>query len=275
MTTSKAPIARLPIASYAVSPVISAAVIATERDGQSPMSAAKSSSRTIGSSGVFAVRMNRHQPTLPFTWRVERTAVRNENSSSTIAPSRMPIAQPTDSSSCGFRSFSMPSKIENRPADREQQHRHDEGPEVALASVAERMLDVGHALRLVPAEEQQTFVAGVGDRVDGLREHRARPGEREADELHDRDAEIGGERGDHCGGGVFVSRHRAACYGRTSAGGDERVEQSLLHRIIAGGRFGMPLHRRRPSPRAARILRARRRRTTRWRSPSVRARRSA
>ena len=29
---------------------------------------------------------------------------------------------------------------------------------------------------------------------------------------------------------------------RTSAGGDERVEQPLLHGIITGGRFGMPLH---------------------------------
>ena len=54
----------------------------------SPISAAKSSSSTTGSSGARARRMNATQDAPPSSGRVSRMAVRNENDSSTIATTR-------------------------------------------------------------------------------------------------------------------------------------------------------------------------------------------
>ena len=48
----------------------------------------------------------------------------------------------------------------------------DEGVDVALAAVAERMLGCRRALGSLAAEQQERLVAGVGQRVDRLREHR-------------------------------------------------------------------------------------------------------
>ena len=86
-------------------------------------------------------------------------------------------------------------------AEGEQHDRHDEGPEVALAAVAERVDRGRLLLGPVAAEQQQELVAGVGQRVHALGQHRRRPGEDEADELGDGDAEVGqqgGEDGSSC-----------------------------------------------------------------------------
>jgi hypothetical protein len=74
-----------------------------------PVSAAKSSSSTTGSSGAFAWRMNATQPCLPRTWFDSLTAVRKEMPSSTIAMTSTRIGSQAFSSSCGFWIFSSPS----------------------------------------------------------------------------------------------------------------------------------------------------------------------
>ena len=63
-------------------------------------------------------------------------------------------------------------------AEREQHERDDERPEVALGAEAERVLRGGRLAAALAAEEQQALVAGVGDRVDRLGEHRRRAGDR-------------------------------------------------------------------------------------------------
>ena len=57
-------------------------------------------------------------------------------------------------------------------ADAEQHDRHDEGVNIALATVAERMLGCRRALGSIAAEQQERLVAGVGQRMHRLREHR-------------------------------------------------------------------------------------------------------
>jgi hypothetical protein len=54
----------------------------------------------------------------------------------------------------------------------EQQQRHHEGVEVAVATVAERMLCGGFPLGALAAEQQQPLVGGVGYRVHCLGEDR-------------------------------------------------------------------------------------------------------
>ena len=66
-----------------------------------PMSAPKSSSSTTGSSGCFERRMKRNHDASPLNGRGSFIAVRNEKLSSAMATSRMPMAQPGDSSSWG------------------------------------------------------------------------------------------------------------------------------------------------------------------------------
>ena len=53
--------------------------------------------------------MKRNHDASPLNGRDSFTAVRNDQPSNAMATSRMPMAQPADSSSWGWRSFSMPS----------------------------------------------------------------------------------------------------------------------------------------------------------------------
>lgn len=57
-------------------------------------------------------------------------------------------------------------------ADGEEDDGDEEGVDVALAAVAEGVLRGRLALGLLAAEEEQALVAGVGEGVHGLREHR-------------------------------------------------------------------------------------------------------
>ena len=76
----------------------------------SPIRAPVSSSSTTGSSGARDSRTKRIMPTRSTSaWRASRQAVRNDHDSRTRATPRMPIAHPADSSSWGWRIFSMPS----------------------------------------------------------------------------------------------------------------------------------------------------------------------
>ena len=99
----------VPMPSHTASPVTSEVVTAA-RASTRPTSAPRSSRSTTGSSGCFERRMNCHQPTSGLlTWRASTMAVRNEKVSATMLNSRMPIAISGDSSSWGWRIFSMPS----------------------------------------------------------------------------------------------------------------------------------------------------------------------
>ena len=65
----------------------------------------------------------------------------------------------------------------------EQHDRDDEGVDVAFPAVAERMRGCRSPLGTLAAQPQQRLVAGVGQRVDRLREHRGRRGQQERNEL--------------------------------------------------------------------------------------------
>jgi hypothetical protein len=60
---------------------------------------------------------------------------------------------------------------------------------------------VGRAPAAAESGEQQDLVEGVGSRVGGLGQHGGRPGQKSADQLGDRDAEIGRQGQQHRGGG--------------------------------------------------------------------------
>jgi hypothetical protein len=85
-----------------------------------------------------------------------------------------------------------------QPAEGEQDEGHHERPEVPLPAVAEGVLGRGRLAGPGPAEEQEPLVPGVGEGVDGLGQHRRRPGDDEAHQLGERDRQVGHERGDDC-----------------------------------------------------------------------------
>jgi hypothetical protein len=70
----------------------------------------------------------------------------------------------------------------------------DQRPEVLRLAVAERMLGVGHPLGHPEAGEQEDLVEGVGDRVRGLGQHRARPADQPGGQLGHGDRQVGRER---------------------------------------------------------------------------------
>ncbi len=88
----------------------------------------------------------------------------------------------------------MPSSQREDAADGEQHERNDERVEVAFRAVAERMRAVAFLACASATEQEQSLVAGVGNRVHGLGQHRRRPSERERNELRHRDPEVGGQR---------------------------------------------------------------------------------
>ncbi|MFT3773920.1 MAG: hypothetical protein QM820_51785 [Minicystis sp.] len=97
-----------------------------------------------------------------------------------------------------------------RAADREEQERHDERPEVPLGRAAERVTAVV-LLREHEAREEQRLVAGVGERVHRLGQRRRAVGEVCRDELARRDGEVRVERclDDLEGIAAAVARHAA------------------------------------------------------------------
>lgn len=79
-------------------------------------------------------------------------------------------------------------------ADREDQDRDDERPEIQLAPIAEGVGGIGRALGALLSVQQQDLIAAVDQRMDPLRQHGGRTGDAGRDELGDRDAQIGGKR---------------------------------------------------------------------------------
>jgi hypothetical protein len=81
-------------------------------------------------------------------------------------------------------------------AEAEQDDRDQEGAQVALAAVAEGVLLGRVATGAAAADQQQDLVPGVGDRVDGLRQHRGRAGQGPGPELRRGDERVGQQCGD-------------------------------------------------------------------------------
>ena len=128
--------------------------------------------------------------------RLSRSAVRSENDSSTTRDEEHGDRDPRILELVRIDQLLDALEDREQAADAEQHERDHERPEVAQRAVAERVHLVGGTARPRAAEHQQALVAGVGERVDRLGEHRRRAGERERDELAQRDAEVREERGD-------------------------------------------------------------------------------
>ena len=118
--------------------------------------------------------MNCHHVASPRTLFDSTMAVRNENVSSAMATRRI-----ADGHARRLDLVRVPDLLDaledgEGAAQAEQHQRHDEGPEVALAAVPEGVGLVGLPPGPVAAEQEQALVAGVGDRVDRLGQHRRR-----------------------------------------------------------------------------------------------------
>ena len=108
---SRIPIAIDPAPSHLPLPVIVDSVTAISAKPR-PISAAKSSSSTTGSSGALARRMKARQLIRPRDWFDWLIAVRNENASSTIATPSTANATTGESTSSGCLIRLMPSYSE-------------------------------------------------------------------------------------------------------------------------------------------------------------------
>jgi hypothetical protein len=108
MTPRSTPIVTVPTPSHIGSSVTSVMVMALSAITR-PVSAPRSSSRTTGSSGVFARRTNCGQELRPLTARDSTIAVRNEKHSRTIATPRITMATVADSIGSGCWSLCTPS----------------------------------------------------------------------------------------------------------------------------------------------------------------------
>jgi len=85
------------------------------------------------------------------------------------------------------------------PAHAEQHDRDQERVDIALRTEAERMLAGRSPARPLVPEQEQALVAAVGERVDGLGEHRSRSRQSPRDHLRDRHPEVREQRREHAG----------------------------------------------------------------------------
>ena len=105
MQMSRVPMHRVPMPSQTPLSVASA-MPTPSRARTRPIRAPKSSSRTTGSSGALARRMNSIQDSVPRVWLDSLMAVRKEKPSATMAKIRTPTGQYQWSMACGWRIFS-------------------------------------------------------------------------------------------------------------------------------------------------------------------------
>ena len=219
MTTSSTPMAIEPTASQRGSSVKWARSTPVRAKNR-PISAPMSSSRTTGSSGCLERCSHRHHDVsaplhvagLPVR-RAQRERLEDDGDDEDADGDAevVDLVRVADL---------LDALVEGEQAAHREQHEgDDEGPEVALAAVAERVLAVGGLARPLAAEQQQRLVAGVGERVDGLGEQARRRRDQEADELGDGDAEVGEEArtGRLCG--CLRSRAQVATRRRLAASG--------------------------------------------------------
>jgi hypothetical protein len=84
-----------------------------------------------------------------------------------------------------------------QPTDDEDADGRQQRPVVAGLPVAQGVAVVGGAQAVAHADVQQHLVAGVGDRMGGLRQQRRRAGQHRGDTLGHGNQEIRGDRHDH------------------------------------------------------------------------------
>ena len=223
-----------------------------------PTSAPESSSSSTGSSGALAPWMKSHQPASPRSSLDSRRAVRNEEPSSTAATARIPNAQPVDSKAWGWTILSDPLDDGEGRSQGEQDDGHHEAPEVALPAEAERVRLGGGVLGPAIPQQQQELVAGVGQRVHALGQHRRRTGEGEAHELGHGDAQVG-QQGDEdrtlaAGGGhppVLLGQQSVGHHPADGQRRGRRRGRRVDHVHQAGSRWP-PARARRPRRRRSR-----------------------
>jgi transposase len=75
-------------------------------------------------------------------------------------------------------------------AERKDEQRNDEAPEIELATVAQRVELVGWLRRPVESIQQENLVAGVDERMNRLARHRRAAGEAARHELRQRDEDV-------------------------------------------------------------------------------------
>jgi hypothetical protein len=77
-----------------------------------------------------------------------------------------------------------------RAPDGEEQHRDHEAPEVHVLAVAEGVGGVGGLARPPHAHQQEDLVAGVGDGMERLGEHRGAAGDGRGDAFQQRERRV-------------------------------------------------------------------------------------
>ncbi|MGY3650117.1 hypothetical protein ACVWW2_005408 [Bradyrhizobium sp. LM4.3] len=79
-------------------------------------------------------------------------------------------------------------------AQREDEQRNDEAPEIQLAPIAERMGFIGRTARAPVAVKQQDLVGRVDERMHRFARHGRTPRPRGGADLRDRDEDIAEQR---------------------------------------------------------------------------------
>ena len=243
MTTSSTPMAIEPTASHRGSPVISAMASPT-RAKTRPISAPTSSSSTTGSSGAFDVRMNCHQLVPGGAHvvgllhrgaqreRLEHDGDDEDDEGDAGVLDLVRVAQLLDA----FVQREQPTHAEQHEGD-------DEGPEVALGPVAER---VGRgrrgACRACDPSISRAWLPVSASECAGLGQQTGRPGDQEPDELGDGDAEVGEERGDDCLPAALVHRCKVGIAGSADIHKREQMHMGQLDgrvALVTGGGRGI------------------------------------
>src|SRR5262245_23766516 len=93
-------------------------------------------------------------------------------------------------------------------AAEEQQKRDDKSPEVILLGSAERIAFGISALSECHAQQKQTLICGIGDRMHALGKHGDAAGKSRGNEFSDRDGAVRSHRSDHRFFRVAVTGHR-------------------------------------------------------------------
>jgi hypothetical protein len=88
--------------------------------------------------------------------------------------------------------------VERHPApDGKNQNGDDQGPEVYLLSMSERMVFVGRPSAHAKPEQKERAVTGIDKRMDSLRQHRGTSCYDTGKEFDRRDTEISGNSRNH------------------------------------------------------------------------------
>ena len=215
-----------------------------------PTSAPRSSSSTTGSSGCLERRMKPHQ-LMPGSLApglddrgAERGALEHDGDEQDPDGDRRRLEL------VGVADLRDALVDREHAAQAEQDEGHHERPEVAFASVAERVLGGRCPAGALLPQQEERLVAGVGHGVHGLGQHRRRAREQEPPRTGDGDAQVGEQRGHHRPGSVSAAGHGGRVLRCDSA---DHGCSGVRHRSTdsSGGLGARPGPRSRPASRGA------------------------